>query len=62
LRHLSGRRISRRRSLSGLKQTDAPDGEYPQGRTDRGFEDGELYGTTFFGGACGYGTVYEISP
>ncbi len=39
----------------------AGDGTFPQGALVLDAE-GNLYGTTVFGGADGYGTVYELSP
>lgn len=38
------------------------DGEYPQGGLIEDPKTGTLYGTTFSGGAYGYGTIYEIAP
>jgi uncharacterized repeat protein (TIGR03803 family) len=38
----------------------APDGEYPEG--DLTNVDGNLYGTTAYGGSNGLGTVFEITP
>lgn len=39
----------------------APDGAYPEGSGVIADSSGNLYGTTLYGGAHGYGTVYEIS-
>jgi uncharacterized repeat protein (TIGR03803 family) len=38
---------------------DAPDGQFPNGLIE---VNGTLYGTTIFGGAGGYGTVFALEP
>src|ERR1051325_10232004 len=38
------------------------DGAVPYSRLLRDNDTGDLYGTTEFGGAFGYGTVFKLSP
>lgn len=38
------------------------DGEYPQGGVVQNTKTGALYGTTFSGGASGYGAVWQFVP
>jgi len=42
-------------------QTSCTDGNYPLGGLALG-SDGNFYGTTFYGGAHNYGTIYQITP
>ncbi len=46
---------------SFCSQSGCTDGEDPKGRLVQA-TDGYLYGTTFLGGAYGYGTVFRITP
>lgn len=53
-------------ALAGTPQTiytftGSPDADFPNGGVVRG-ADGTLYGTTYYGGTDGLGTVYKISP
>lgn len=42
-------------------QPNCTDGEAPEGALVQG-SDGSFYGTTYYGGTYGYGTVFKISP
>jgi uncharacterized repeat protein (TIGR03803 family) len=43
-------------------QGDCTDGENPEARAIRDASTGNLYGTTYYGGANGEGTVFELTP
>jgi uncharacterized repeat protein (TIGR03803 family) len=45
---------------TGYDPTDCPDGAYPQAPLIQA-TNGDFYGTTYFGGAYGYGTVFKIT-
>jgi uncharacterized repeat protein (TIGR03803 family) len=42
-------------------QTDCDTGSYPAGGLVQG-SDGNFYGTTYYGGPSGFGTVFQVSP
>src|ERR1017187_7313598 len=48
-------------SFCSIKQSGCADGYYPQAELVQA-TDGDLYGTTFFGGAQDHGTVFKITP
>ena len=47
--------------LTTLYRFDAYDGDGSEARVMIG-PDGSLYGTTYYGGSAGYGTVYRLQP
>jgi uncharacterized repeat protein (TIGR03803 family) len=53
---------SGRRLYSFCSLPDCADGDSPVGPLVRDNNTGNLYGATFFGGAYGYGTVFELDP
>ncbi len=48
-------------TLTTLYSFSGPDGSAPYARVLLG-PDGSLYGTTYYGGSAGYGTVYRLQP
>jgi uncharacterized repeat protein (TIGR03803 family) len=54
-------RITASGAMTILHSFTASEGESPDGPVVQG-RDGNFYGTTFFGGASGWGTVYRMTP